>query len=48
MTDDCIYISHAGGADSWFGVMKIPLNGSLDHWSGGYKLNGYIYLDEPN
>lgn len=39
-----IWISHAGGAESWFGIQKIPLDGSI--WSG-YKLNGYIYLDEP-
>lgn len=48
VTDDGIYISHAGGGDSWFGIMKIPLNGSLDDWDSGYQLNGYIYLDEPN
>lgn len=44
VTSDGIYISHAGSGTSWYGVQKIPLNGSI--WSG-YKLNGYIYLDEP-
>ena len=44
--NDGIYISHAGGGKSWFGVTKIPLDGSI--WSGsGYVLNGYIYLNEP-
>ena len=43
---DGIYISHAGSGMSWFGVQKIPLSGEI--WGGsGYKLNGYIYLDEP-
>ena len=39
-----IWISHAGSGLSWFGIQKIPLDGSI--WSG-YTLNGYIYLDEP-
>lgn len=43
---DGIYISHAGSGSRWFGVQKIPLNGTV--WPGaGYTLNGYIYLDEP-
>lgn len=45
VTADGIYISHAGSGKSWFGIQKIPLNGSI--WNG-YILNGYIYLDEPN
>ena len=48
VSDDAIYISHAGSGQSWFGVDKISLDGSLTPlgWSG-YSLNGYIYLDEP-
>lgn len=47
VTSDGIYISHAGNGSSWFGVVKIPLDGTI--WPGsGYQLNGYIYLDEPN
>lgn len=43
---DGIYISQAGSGTSWFGITKIPLDGS--QWaSSGYKLNGYIYLDQP-
>ncbi len=48
VSKDGIYISHAGSAYSWYGIEKIPLNGSLDQKWSGYKLNGYIYLDEPN
>lgn len=47
-----IWISHAGGGQSWFGVAKCtkdsgyaPTNGN-GYWSG-YTLNGFIYLDEP-
>lgn len=48
VTEDGIYISHAGSGNSWFGVQKISLDGDLESigWSG-YTLNGYIYLDEP-
>lgn len=45
VTSDSIYISHAGSGKSWRGVEKIPISGDVG-WSG-YKLNGYIYLDEP-
>lgn len=46
VTDDGIYISHAGGGKKWFGIQKIPLTGEI--WqSSGYRLNGYIYLDSP-
>lgn len=41
---DGIYISHAGGGESWFGVQKIPLDGSI--WDYGTP-DGYIYLDSP-
>lgn len=47
VSKDGIYISHAGAGYSWYGIEKIPLDGSIKKWSG-YKLNGYIYLDEPN
>lgn len=40
-----IYISHAGSGKTWYGVQKIPLDGTI--WNN-YVLNGYIYLDEPN
>lgn len=30
---------------AWYGIQKIPLDGSF---GAGYRLNGYIYLDEPN
>ena len=45
VTSDGIYISHAGSGKSWRGVEKIPITGDIG-WSG-YKLNGFIYLDEP-
>lgn len=45
VTSDGIYISHAGNAESWFGITKIGLDGNVG-WSG-YTFNGYIYLDEP-
>lgn len=45
VTEDSIYISHAGSGKTWRGVEKIPINGDIG-WSG-YKLNGYIYLDSP-
>lgn len=40
--DGKIYISHAGGGDSWYGVQLIDPNNY-----GSFILNGYIYLDEP-
>ena len=45
VTNDAIYISHAGSGVSWRGVEKIAANGDIG-WSG-YTLNGFIYLDEP-
>ena len=45
VTNDAIYISHAGSGKSWRGVEKISVTGDIG-WSG-YKLNGFIYLDEP-
>ena len=44
VTSDGIYISHAGNGASWFGVQKIPLDGSV--WDYGPP-DGYIYLDSP-
>ena len=44
VTQDGIYISHAGSGTSWRGVEKISLDGYI--WAN-YYLNGYIYLDEP-
>ena len=44
VSSDGIYISHAGSGLSWFGVQKIPLDGSV--WNYGPP-NGYIYLDMP-
>ena len=46
VTEDGIYISHAGGGEKWFGVQKIPLTGKI-WYNSGYRLNGYIYLDSP-
>ncbi len=49
VTSDGIYISHAGSGKSWYGIDKISLDGDLSSigWKN-YKLNGYIYLSEPN
>lgn len=44
VASDGIYISHAGSGESWYGVQKIPLDGTI--WNYG-KPNGYIYLDSP-
>lgn len=44
VTDDSIYISHAGYGNAWYGVQEIP----LDEVNGKFgRLNGYIYLDSP-
>lgn len=40
-----VYISHAGGGKSWFGVQKKTANEMKTLW--GYKLLGYVYLDSP-
>lgn len=44
VTSDGIYISHAGSGVTWYGVQKIPLDGTI--WNYG-KPSGYIYLDSP-
>lgn len=44
VTSDGIYISEAGNGTDWYGVRKIPLDGS---YGSSFTLNGYIYLDEP-
>ena len=44
VTSDGIYISEAGNGTDWYGVRKIPLDGS---YGGSFTLNGYVYLDEP-
>ena len=43
VSDEWIYISHAGSGKSWYGITKIPITG---YWGGVYP-NGYIYLDMP-
>lgn len=39
-----IFISHAGGGWSWYGMQTIPISG---YFGSAYSLNGYIYLDSP-
>lgn len=41
-----IWISHAGGGWSWFGIEKVTKASGYIPWSG-YTLNGFIYLDQP-
>ena len=41
-----MYVSHAGGGNSWYGIQKMNYN----HLLGGIRNNtptGFIYLDEP-
>ena len=38
-----IYISHAGGGVSWYGITELDWNGYFD---SVYPI-GYIYLDSP-
>lgn len=45
VTDDGIYISHAGYGEAWYGITKIPLDGSYGSLG---RPDGYIYLDSPN
>lgn len=40
-----VYISHAGGGKSWFGITKLSVSEIKNLW--GYDLLGYIYLDSP-
>lgn len=47
-----IWISHAGGGQSWFGVSKVTKESGYAPTSGngawsGFIFNGFIYLDEP-
>lgn len=47
-----IWISHAGGGDSWFGIAKLTKASGYApaHATGtweGYTLNGFVYLDQP-
>lgn len=47
-----IWISHAGGGNSWYGITKLTKSSgyapahSEGTWSG-YTLNGFVYLDQP-
>lgn len=43
VTNDCIYISHAGSGKSWYGVQKLDISAYMH----GVPPNGYIYLDSP-
>lgn len=45
VTDD-VWISHAGGGWSWFGIKKLTKSSGYSPYSGAV-LNGFIYLDEP-
>lgn len=40
-----VYISHAGGGRSWFGITSHGINEMKSLW--GYQLLGYVYLDSP-
>lgn len=40
-----VYISHAGGGKSWFGITKYKISEMTNLW--GYTLLGYVYLDSP-
>lgn len=40
-----VYISHAGGGKSWFGITSHGINEMKNLW--GYQLLGYVYLDSP-
>lgn len=44
VTEDSIFISHAGYGNAWYGVQEIPLD-EVNNKFG--RLNGYIYLDSP-
>lgn len=41
-----IWVSHAGGGDSWYGVQRLTRSGGYTY-SSSARLNGFIYLDEP-
>lgn len=40
-----VYISHAGGGKSWFGIEERSIEEMKNMW--GYSLLGYVYLDSP-
>lgn len=40
-----VYVSHAGGGRSWFGVSEYGIEEIKTLW--GYQLLGYVYLDSP-
>lgn len=43
-----IWVSHAGGGNSWFGIQKLTKESGYIPWQNlGYTLNGFIYLDQP-
>ena len=47
-----IWISHAGGGNSWYGITKLTKSSgyapaSLSGTWSGYTLNGFVYLDQP-
>lgn len=45
-TNGDIWVSHAGGGNSWYGVQK--LTASSNYYCGStLSFNGFIYLDEP-
>lgn len=40
-----VYISHAGGGRSWFGITELGINEMKTY--SGLQLLGYVYLDSP-
>lgn len=44
-TNGDIYVSHAGGGWSWYGIQKLTKNNN--YLLEGTPCNGFIYLDEP-
>ena len=43
--NDKVYISHAGGGRSWYGITSHGIDEMNNLF--GYQLLGYVYLDEP-